>query len=90
MLLQASPDQFEILSDIEVRHAPTGAVFSVHRYDWPTRDNVLSVLWVYRGEADQILADGVRYAYAEIVRIAGDLLLHQAIEAAHSDQRACA
>jgi hypothetical protein len=90
MLHQANPDQFEILSDIEVRHAPTGAVFPVHRYDWPTRDNVLSVLWVYRGEADQILADGARYAYAEIIRVAGELLLHQAIEAAQENRRACA
>ena len=66
-------EQFELMSDTEVRHKPTGATFSTYRYINPedTANTVIEQL----GRAGERLPNGEEYSAAEIRSMAIKLLL---------------
>jgi hypothetical protein len=61
-----SRDQFEIKSDVEVLHKPTGARFSTYRYDDP--DLVGSDIKVNWGHAGEVLETGEDFDRQAVVR----------------------
>jgi hypothetical protein len=69
-------DQFEMKSDIEVVHTPTGARFSTYRYDDPK--NATSNLTINWGKAGDRLDSGEDYDRGEVRDMAARLLWEQA------------
>jgi hypothetical protein len=76
-------DQFDIISDIQVVHKPTGATFSVYRYPDPNVD-VCSEMRVNWGRAGDRLENGDEYDRDEVEHVARELLREQARSASKS------
>lgn len=73
-------DQFEKLSDLQVRHIPTGATFSTYRYDKPSREKIGSSLMVNWGRAGDRLDNGDEYERDAVGSVAVDLLTEMALQ----------
>jgi hypothetical protein len=70
-------EQFEFLSDLEVRHVPTDARISTYRYENP--DDACSTIHVNFGR--DRLENGEEYTREDIKRVACDLLRERARQA---------
>jgi hypothetical protein len=72
-------EQFETVTDAQVRHRPTGATISAYRYDEPTRDKIAGDLKVNWGRAGDRLDNGDEYEREHVAHVAIDLLTELAI-----------
>jgi len=76
-------EQFEIVSDIEVLHVPTGARISTYRY--PDPQNAVSSINANWGRAGDRLENGEDYSQEDVKAMACKLLLEQAKAASSSE-----
>lgn len=81
-MTQVKSEQFDIKSDIEVVHKPTGATFSTYRYENP--EDAVSAVTINWGRAGDVLSNGDDYAREDVKSIACELLLGQARKARKS------
>lgn len=65
-------DQFQIVSEVEVLHIPTGAKFWTYRYKDPA--NAGSTVFENLGRLGEHLDDGAEYSAAEVRVAAAGLL----------------
>lgn len=70
-------EQFETMSDTQVRHTPTRATFSTYQYVDPK--NAANTVIENLGRAGETLPDGEEYSPAEIRALAITLLRERAL-----------
>ena len=78
MFSKVSRDQFEFQSDLKVRHRPTGATVSTHRYHDPAES--CSTITVNYGLAEEYLSNGHEFSRKEIKVVACRLLRERAVQ----------
>lgn len=69
-------EQFDLVSDLEVVHRPTGARVSTYRYENPA--DACSTITVNFGRAGVRLENGDDYDRGDVVRVACELLRERA------------
>ena len=74
-MMEVKPEQFEIISNVKVRHMPTGATFSTYRYHDPQK--VVRDITKNLGRAGEVLENGEEYFPQEITEHAVALLREQ-------------
>ena len=74
---KATREQFEFMSDLEVRHIPTGATISTLPYKDPK--DIANTVTVNLGRAWETLPGGEEYSPAEIQALAITLLRERAL-----------
>jgi hypothetical protein len=75
------------VSDVEVRHRPTGARIWTYRYEAPTVENIAGGHWVNWDRAGDAMPDGAEYERSDVERVAIEILaeLGQARESKRAD-----
>ena len=78
MMTNVMPDQFELVSDLEILHRPTGARISTYRYENPA--DACSTVTINWGRAVEVLESGEDFNQDDIKRVACTMLRKKALE----------